>query len=288
MLDAFHRPAVQVVRRSRVLYVGLLAAPLLLLAGLAGCGGGDEPAADADRPAPRRTLVFVDRSASTGDYAAAQQLFADSLDRIVRTYLRRPGDRLSAFIVHEKTRSKAYRLDLTNDVSAPERAEFDDEQALQQARFKRETAAFLSEASNRLQAFALEEDRGATFADQTDLWGTLAVASEELPAADERDADAPPPRIYYLSDMFESMQEPERRNFDRAPPASRAEAERWARADANTLQNMMTVRPARLQDVHVRVLLGTLATKDHAQDVKVYWRELFQEIGIPADQIDYN
>jgi hypothetical protein len=266
----------------------VLIAVLTLLASVPGCGGGGEPTSALEPPAPRRTLVFVDRSASTGDYAEAQQLFADSLDRVVRAYLSRPGDRLSAFIVHEKTRSKAYRLDLTNDVSPPEGAEFDDEQALRQARFKRETASFLSEASKRLQAFALEEDGGAAFADHTDLWGTLAVASEELAPAEARKADAPPPRLYYLSDMFESMPGPQRRNFDRSPPTSRTEARRWARTDAKALQQTMTVRPDRLRQARVRVLLGTLATKAHAQNVKVYWRELFEQIGIPPEQVDYN
>jgi hypothetical protein len=88
--------------------------------------------------------------------------------------------------------------------------------------------------------------------------------------------------------MFESMPGPARRNFDRRPPQSRTQARRWAQADADTLDTFMILRRDRLRKAHVRVLLGTLATKPHAQDVKFYWRTLFQELGLAPRQIDYN
>jgi hypothetical protein len=107
------------------------------------------------------------------------------------------------------------------------------------------------------------------------------AGTEFSKAADEK-------HIYYLSDMFESMPGPARRNFDRRPPASRTQAQRWARADADTLDTFMILHRDRLRDAHVRVLLGTLATKPHAQAVKFYWLELFRQLGLSPQQIDYN
>jgi hypothetical protein len=259
------------------------AAPLLLAllvaALLTACG--DESSSDAAQPPKKtHTLVFLDQSVSTGGHPEARALFADSLRHIVHQHLRTPGDRLSLFLVHQKTLSKAHRINLKNDVDPLRQKEFADEQALEQARFRKETEQFLQRATTRLQEFL--KSPPPTSAEWTDLWGTLGVASTELsPNADAH-------RLYYLSDMFESMPGPARRNFDRRPPQSRTQARRWAQADADTLDTFMILRRDRLRKAHVRVLLGTLATKPHAQDVKFYWRTLFQELGLAPRQIDYN
>jgi hypothetical protein len=50
----------------------------------------------------------------------------------------------------------------------------------------------------------------------------------------------------------------------------------------------MVLHRDRLQDTQIRVLLGTLATKPHAQEVKFYWLTLFEELGLSRDQVDYN
>lgn len=262
------------LRRTPVLVV-----LLVLLVGTTGCGSDPDSSKSPSRPTTQ-TLVFLDQSVSTGGHPQARALFADSLRHIVHRHLQHPGDRLSLFLVHENTLSKAHRVNLRNDVAPPQKKEFPDERALEQARYRKETEQFLQKATSRLQNFLASPP--PTSADWTDLWGTLGVASTELsPDVDEH-------RLYYLSDMFESMPGPARRNFDRRPPTSRTQAQRWARADADTLNTFMVVRPDRLRRARVRVLLGTLATKDHAQAVKFYWRTLFRELGVAREQIDYN
>jgi hypothetical protein len=255
---------------------------LLLLCGAVlstGCGSSDAP---APSPPTTHTLVFVDHSISTGDHPNARGLFADSLARIVDQNMRTAGDRLSLFFVHEKTLSKAHHLDLTNDVAPVADAQFEDEQALARARHKQRTEQFVDSTTQRLQTALRSPPISSSFADWTDLWGTLGVASTTLAPSADRHV------LYYFSDMFESMPGPQRRNFDRSPPQSRAQAERWARTDADALDSLMVLRPDRLHRARVRVLLGTLATKAHAQAVKFYWRTLFREVGIPSGRIDYN
>lgn len=257
---------------------------LLLLVGLLGVGGlvgcGSDPPADAKEPASTHTLLFLDQSVSAAGDTTARALFADSLRHVVHQHLDRPGDRLSLFLVHEKTLSKAHRVNVTNEVSPREEKEFPDEQALEKARFQNETEQFLESATKRLQDFVASPP--PTSSQWTDLWGTLGVATTEL------GEDAGEKHVYYFSDMFESMPGPARRNFDERPPQSRAQAQRWARADADTLDTFMVLNRDRLQDARIRVLLGTLATKPHAQDVKFYWLTLFDELGLSRDQVVYN
>jgi hypothetical protein len=252
-------------------------AAMVLVAGLmAGCGS--EPEETPDAPSPRQTLLFVDRSASTGAYPEAEALFSDSLRRLIRTRMRRPGDRLSLFVVHQKTLSKSPRLDLRNEVAVLEDKAFADEQALETARFKKELEQEFRRLEDEASAFIDGAGRGS-FAKWTDLWGTLGVASEEL----KPDTDA---ALYYFSDMFESMPGADRRDFYTAVPSGRAEAEAWAEADVDKLPNLMVLDRDRLRPVSVRVLMGPLATKSGAQPVKFYWLRFFDALGITT--VDYN
>jgi hypothetical protein len=261
---------------------GVLALALLVVALLApGCGSEPSPSS-SESPSRQETLVFVDYSVSTGSHPQAESLYVDSLAHIVDRRLRHHGDRLSLYYVHEKTLSKAHRLSVRNEVPRLNDKAFPDEQALARARHKRKTEQFLRRTTRRLQAALRSPPLSSSVSGWTDLWGTVGVATTELTSpADTR-------TLYYFSDMYESMPGSGRRNFDRHPPQSRAQAERWARTDVPRLDSLMRVEPARLRDVRVRVLLGTLATKPHAQAVKFYWRTFFQELGVPPRQIDYN
>ena len=250
---------------------------MILAAGLmAGCASEPDEAPDA--PTPRQTLLFVDRSASTGAYPEAEALFSDSLRHLIRTRMRRPGDQLSLFIVHEKTLSKSPRLDLQNEVPPLEDKPFSDEQALETARFKKELEQEFRRLENKASVFIDGAGRGS-FAKWSDLWGTLGVASEELkPGTDAA--------LYYFSDMFESMPGANRRDFDASAPSGRAEAEAWAEADVRKLPDLMVLNRNRLRPASVRVLMGPLATKSGAQPVKFYWLKFFNTLGITT--VEYN
>jgi len=269
-----HRAFGSIVRTlaAATLAVATLIVAPLIVATSSGCG--DAASSEVEPPPSRHTLLFIDRSSSTDAYPRAEQIFADSLRRLVRTRMDRPGDRLRLFVVHEKTLSKSPRLDLRNEVRPLEDKPFADEQALEAARFKKETEREIAELLDRAQTFVDRAERGA-FSEWTDLWGTLGVASEEM----FPDADAV---LYYFSDMFESMPGPARRNFDRKPPSDRSQAETWAREDAQRLSDVMIVRPERLQSATVRVVMGPLATKANGQHVKFYWLELFDTVGVKA------
>jgi len=237
---------------------------------LTGCGDDQETTAPV--PESRTTLIFFDGSASTGASPRARGLFSDSLRSIIRRQMQHPGDRLSLFVVHEKTLSKSPRLELTNDVRPLEDKPFADEQALEAARFKKEQEKEIRRLTDEATNFVRSID-GGTFARWTDLWGTLGVASEEI-------ADRGNTTIYYFSDMFESMPGSDRRNFDRRPPGGRSEAETWAETDAKALTEHMVLERENLAGVTVRVLMGPLATKTGAQGVKFYWLDLFDRAGL--------
>ena len=112
------------------------------------------------------------------------------------------------------------------------------------------------------------------FRANTDLLGTLEVVSDEMSHADSGSTA----RVYYLGDMHESMPPP-RRDFDTRRPADRPEAEAWADADTAVLRGMSFDRE-QMANVEVRVLLGALADRRGAAEVRSYWERLFANAGI--------
>jgi hypothetical protein len=117
----------------------------------------------------------------------------------------------------------------------------------------------------------------------TDLLGTLEVASDEL----GKSAPGESAMIYYFGDMRESMEAP-RRDFDRRPPRDRAEAEQWADADAAAVPRQMSIDTARFHNAEIRVLMGNLAAKPKASEVRAYWERLFKNVGFDPAKIRFN
>jgi hypothetical protein len=224
--------------------------------------------------------VFIDQSASSVANAATTAMFRDTLNDVLATRLQCEGDAVHGFLVHENTRGKVDRVDLVNTV-AP--ADTLDKPSLdvvrERTRFKKEMGQFRADGESRL-AGLLAANVDPRFKRHTDLIGTLEVVSDQLAAAEEGGSV----RIYFLGDMHESMPAP-RRDFDRRPPASKAEAEAWADADSALLGGMKIDR-GRLANVEVRVLLGNLANKPGVAQVRSYWERLFANAGI--QRVQYN
>lgn len=253
-------------------------APLGML--LMGARCEDEVAACAR--APIQTLVFVDQSASNVVDAATKAMFSDTVAALVDNSLACKGDAVHGFLVHANTRGKVSRVDVVNAVDPadvagkPKLARLKEE-----TRFRGDSTALVDMARDRLPSLftAQVEPR---FRAHTDMLGTLEVISDELARADTNSTV----RIYYLGDMHESMPAP-RRDFDARKPRDPAEAEAWANADAALLQTM-NVRRERFKNAEVRVLLGNLANKPGAPEVRRYWERLFQNAGFDAARVRYN
>mgnify|MGYP006424709057 CR=1 FL=1 len=264
-----------------------LAVGLALLLAAGGCGS--EP--NSDQAAPRhidvdtaagftQTLVFVDASESARISDYTQQVFRDSLRGIVKADLDEPGDRLALYPVHEETTSKVGQWSVKNDIPVPEWSQFETDRNSARIEFNGRLNRFVENTGNASVKTLRKVLTNERFTQWTDLWGTLQVISEEV------DTSATRAEVYYFSDMFESMPGQKRRNFDRVPPSSKTEAEKWAAQDAKALRNLIKVRLPVLKEIHVRVLPGGLATKDHADAVKYYWERLFRELGVP--EVSYN
>ena len=233
-----------------------------------------------DRPA-RQTIVFYDQSASSVADPATLAMFGDTMNALVQSGLECHGDAVRGFLVHERTRSKAERVDVENRVpplgDTLRMSTLIRSQAVLD--YNQRTDSLRADGAARL-ASLFTMNVAPEYRRHTDLIGTLEVIGDEVAKADSGSTI----RVVYLGDMHESMPPP-RRDFDRQPPATIDEAEAWANADTVVLRDLRVDRD-QLARVEVRVLLGSLALRPAAPEIRRYWERLFANAGIP--KVQYN
>lgn len=260
-----------------------IAGAVLFLGGATCHDGRQEVAVVDECAAPRHTILFVDHSASTAHRSIPPEI-SDSLHRLPERYLRCPGDQLQAFVVHKRTRGRAVRLDLVNDLPpAAKEARSKSERAAELLEQQQRQAAFAERSAQQVSEFLERPEGGEVAVDSTDLLGTLDVASEQFGSAPPEAAKL----LVYFSDMFESMSGPGRRDFDRAPPSSIEEAETWAAEDVEAVLPTFRLNPEAFEGARVRVLSRPWGSRSGTEFVRWYWYAIFEAVGIPRKNVGF-
>jgi hypothetical protein len=83
-------------------------------------------------------------------------------------------------------------------------------------------------------------------------------------------------KVYYFSDMIESVKGSDRRDFHIKPPKDDSQAEQEAKADIKKLEKYAIGSP---QVTIVSPFEPTASTKENNPHVTHYWQTLFQELG---------
>ncbi|GAA4408237.1 hypothetical protein GCM10023187_29820 [Nibrella viscosa] len=242
-----------------------------LLLFLTGCSSdSDKEAGQAGSPlTPTYTLIFVDKSQSVStNKAYIDQKYRQAVTSIIDENIKDKGDKLEVYFIHENT-AKGRALSLTT------RTEMDDiGQANATDREAAQTAFDLSlqrERTNmRQQVWSkLAQQNTNTSNQQTDIWASLPVIAK----AGESGAMV---KVYYLSDMVESMKGTGRRDFHTNPPRDNAQAEQWAKADAEQLKRYTLGNP----DITMILPFEPNASvRENNPAVTQYWQTLFNELG---------
>lgn len=227
-------------------------------------------------------VVFFDRSTSV-DFADRRTLH-DDLGTVVDSALTCPGDQLHVYLIHGRTRGKAYQANARNDLELPANSGTRLRVAREEARYEEERERLRETMFRQVNALVDSIRLKPGLSANTDLLGTFEVASEVF--ADAR--DGAPRRVIYYSDMYESTTGPSRRDFDQRAPRTRREAETWARKDAEFVRNQMNVVTDRFGDAEVKIILGEHGNRATADAVKFYWLELFKLMGFSPERIRYN
>ncbi|WP_128545538.1 hypothetical protein [Larkinella soli] len=243
----------------------------LLLLTVAACSSenGRESDPSTRKPEPTYTLIFLDKSRSVNENKTfVTQKYQQAINDIVEQNIHTKGDKLEVYLIHENT-SKARALSLTtrSELEVADNANATDQEAAQTAfdlSLGREKAAIRQRV---LQQLATPNHSAS--GKETDIQASLPVIAR----ANESGAAV---KIYYLSDMVESVYRAGRRDFHKTPPKDNAQAETWAKADAEKLKQYTIGSP----DITMILPFEPNASvKQNNPAVTQYWQTLFQELG---------
>jgi len=239
--------------------------------GLVACSSNSGQEAD-QKPAdntPVHTLIFLDKSVSVNpNQAFVAEKYQQAINELIEENIRRKGDKLEVYFIHENT-SKARALTVTvrSELDVADNANATDREAAQPAfdlSLGREKAAIRQRVLQQL-----ARPNPGTSNQATDIWASLRVIAK----ANESGATV---KVYYLSDMVESMKGTGRRDFHVLPPKDAGQADEWAKADVKQLQQYTIGSP------DIRMVLPfepNASVKENNPAVTQYWQTLFQELG---------
>lgn len=218
---------------------------------------------------PIHTLVFLDKTQSVNiDQNFVQAKYRQALNDIVESSMKNKGDKLEVYFIHENT-SKAKALSLTVHSEKEELGNTNatDREAIETAfhmALQREQGIFLRQVLSKLN----QQNTGASN-QATDIWASLPIIAK---AAE----DGAQVRVYYFSDMIESVKGTDRRDFHHLPPTDDTQAETWAKADAKKMEQYALGTP---EVTVVSPFEPTASTKENNPYITHYWQTLFEKLG---------
>ncbi|GAA4456243.1 hypothetical protein GCM10023189_25150 [Nibrella saemangeumensis] len=220
--------------------------------------------------APTYTLIFVDKSQSVStNKAYIDQKYRQAVTAIIDDNIKNKGDKLEVYFIHENTaKGRALTLTTRTEMEDISHANATDREAAQTAfdlSLQRERTTMRQQVLSKL-----AQQNTNTSNQQTDIWASLPVIAK----AGESGATV---RVYYLSDMVESMKGAGRRDFHTNPPKDNSQAELWAKADAGQLKRYTLGSP----DITMILPFEPDASvKENNPAVTQYWQTLFSELGV--------
>jgi hypothetical protein len=245
---------------------------LVLLSGmllaLASCGD-DKETTKSVADAPVFTLVFMDKTQSVHvDKNYVNNKYRQALTDIVENNMKNKGDKLEVYFIHENTsKARALSLAVRSEKDNVEGANATDMEGIEtafQLSLQKEKSIYLRQLLAKLN----QQNTGASNL-STDIWASLPVIAK----ANESGAQV---KVYYFSDMIESVKGSDRRDFHINPPKDDSQAEQEAKADIKKLEKYAIGSP---QVTIVSPFEPTASTKENNPHVTHYWQTLFQELG---------
>ncbi|WP_420151451.1 hypothetical protein [Spirosoma sp.] len=238
---------------------------LLLLFACSGSSDKTKPTTNE----PVYTLIFLDKTRSVNvNKAFVAQKYQQALTEIIEQNIRQKGDKLDVYFIHENT-SKARALNVTartemEDVSA---ASLTDREAAE-TEFNLSLTREKAQIRQRVLQQLVAQNAGSSN-QETDIWASLPVIQK----ANESGATV---KVYYLSDMIESVKGAARRDFQVKPPKDNAQAEEWAKADVEQLKRYVIGSP---EITMILPFEPNASVKENNPAVTQYWQTLFSELG---------
>jgi hypothetical protein len=250
---------------------------LFVIGSLVACNGSNSGEQNGQDP-PTCTMIFMDKSVSVNvNKKFVIEKYTKVINDLVEQNVNKKGDKVDVFFIHENTgQGKALEITSQTEMGDHSSTNATDSEAIKteyDLSIQKERAIFKQQILKQLTA-----QNTSTSKNNTDIWATL-------PIIDKKVAQGFKVKVYYLSDMVESMRAPNRRDFHINPPDDDAAAVGWAREDVLKFKNdLINIRNAQI--FIVKPFEPTATTRQNSPSVAIYWQRLFMELGVSGEVVE--
>jgi hypothetical protein len=254
------------------LNIGLLILGVILLNA---CGTRDQTELSKTE-LPTYTLIFLDKTQSVNvNKAYVHEKYTHALHNIVEQNMRNLGDKLEVYFIHENTsKARALNVSVRSERESVEGVSATDREANEtafQLGLKREKTLFLNQVLRKL-----EQTNTGSSNQSTDIWASLPIIAK----ANDSGMKV---KVYYFSDMIESVKGANRRDYHTKPPVSEQEAEDNAKLDYKQLQQYVIGNP---EVTIVSPFEPTASLRENNPHIIHYWQTLFEELaGVNIEEL---
>lgn len=224
------------------------------------------------------SMIFIDKSVSVNvNKKFINEKYTKVINQLIDENVKEKGDKLEVYFVHENT-GKGKAADV---VCRTEKGELAGASSTDSEAISTEHSMFLDKEKSIFKKIVLAQlssQNTSSSRDNTDLWAAL-------PLIDKTIAKGYNVKVYFLSDMVESMKAPNRRDFHSNPPVDDAAAVGWAREDVlNMKPNLSNIGLAQI--FIVKPFEPTASRKKNNPAISAYWQRLFMELGVSSEVVE--
>lgn len=224
------------------------------------------------------SMIFIDKSVSVNaNKKFVNEKYTKIINQLINENVKVKGDKLQVYFVHENT-GKGKAADM---VCRTEKAELVGASPTDSEASATEFSMSLEKEKTTFKkiVFAqLASQNTSPSKNSTDLWAALPLIDKEV-------GKGYTVKVYFLSDMVESMNGKNRRDFHSSPPVDDAAAVGWAREDAIAMKSNLT-NIGLAQIFIAKPFEPTASRKKNNPAISAYWQRLFMELGISGEIIE--
>ena len=224
------------------------------------------------------SMIFIDKSVSVNvNKKFVNEKYTKIINQIIDENVKAKGDKLEVYFVHENT-GKGKAADM---VCRTEKGELTGASSTDSEAISTEYSMYLDKEKSIFKkiVFAqLASQNTSSSKDNTDLWAAL-------PLIDKAVLKGFNVKVYFLSDMVESMTAKNRRDFHSNPPVDDAAAVGWAREDVIAMKaNLINIGLAQI--FIAKPFEPTASRKKNNPAISTYWQRLFMELGVSSEVVE--
>jgi len=224
------------------------------------------------------SMIFIDKSVSVNvNKKFVNEKYTKVLNQLIDENIKAKGDKLEVYFVHENTgKGKAAEVVCRSEKGELVGASSTDSEAISteyNMSLDKERSIF-----KKIVFAQLASQNTSSSKNNTDLWAAL-------PLIDKAVAKGFNVKVYFLSDMVESMKATNRRDFHSNPPVDDAAAVGWAREDVLGMKpNLPNIGLAQI--FIAKPFEPTASRKKNNPAISAYWQRLFMELGISSEVVE--